>query len=72
MFTLKKSQTIAAVATTLALAGRSPRPRQRLFLKIDGTTASRPTTAKNEIVIESWSWGVSHRRRGRRRAVRGT
>ena len=61
MFTLKKSQTIAAVATTLALAGPGlASAAADYFLKIDGIDGeSTDDKHKGEIVIESWSWGVS-------------
>ena len=62
MLTLKKSQTIAALATTLALAGPGLASAAAVdyFLKIDGIDGeSTDDKHKGEIVIESWSWGVS-------------
>jgi type VI secretion system secreted protein Hcp len=62
MFTLKNSQTIAAVATTLALAGPGLASAAAVdyFLKIDGIDGeSTDARHKGEIEIESWSWGVT-------------
>src|SRR5687768_18225062 len=62
MLTLKKSHTIVAVATILALAspGLASAAAVDYFLKIDGIDGeSTDDRHKGEIVIESWSWGVS-------------
>lgn len=62
MLTLKKSKTIAALATTLALAGPGLASAAAVdyFLKIDGIDGeSTDDRHKGEIEIQSWSWGVT-------------
>ena len=62
MYTLKKSQTMAAAAIALALAvpGLACAAAVDYFLKIDGVEGeSTDSRHKGEIEIESWSWGVT-------------